>query len=88
MIPVVGVLTGAFPSLDLLGVETLGATKFGEFRVVHGGGLEDGVEFVGGAPPVRGVVAGGHEDALFAGLTTPSVEGGQADGLLFGKFWK
>ena len=88
LIPVVGVLTGGFPALNLFGVEALGAAKFGEFCVVHGGGLEDGVEFFGGAPPVRGVVACGHEDALLTGFTTPSVEGGQADALLFGKIWK
>jgi len=62
--------------------------EFGEFCVVHGGGLEDGVEFVGGIPSVRGAIACGHEDTLFAGLAPPSVEGGQADAFLFGEFWK
>lgn len=88
LIPAVGVLTGASPALDLFGVEALGAAELGKLRVVHGGGLKNGVEFVGRVPPVRGVVAGGHEGALLTGLATPSVEGGQADPLLFGEFWK
>lgn len=88
LVPVVGVLTGGLPALDLFGVEAVGSAELGDLGLVHGGGLQNGVEFVGGVPAVRGVVTRGHEDALFAGLTPPSVEGGQADAFLLGELWK
>jgi hypothetical protein len=85
-VPVVGALAGVFPALELFKIEAFGAAKFADLRFVHGDGLEDGVEFIGGIPSVGYVVTGGHEEALVSGFSSPSVESGKADALLFSEF--
>lgn len=78
-VPVISVLAGVFPSLDLLGIEPLGAAELGELGLVHGGALEDGVELVSRGPALGGVIFLGHDGALIAGFATPIVEGGGTD---------
>src|SRR4051812_11042460 len=60
-LPVVGLLAGGPPGLDLLGVEPSLAAIGGEIGLVQGGGLEDGRELIARRPPIRAGVGIGQE---------------------------
>src|SRR5215208_4432476 len=84
-LPVVGLLAGGPPSLDLLGVEASLAAVGGEIGLVQGGGLEDGRELVARRPTIRAGVGIGQEPPLAAGIAAPDVQRRLGNPLLLGQ---
>src|SRR3954447_12500108 len=73
-LPVIRLLTGGPPGLDLLSVEATLAAVGGEIGLVHGGGLEDGGELVARGPTLGTRVSIGQELPLAAGFPAPRVQ--------------
>src|SRR4051794_39730597 len=72
-LPVVGLLAGGPPGLDLLGIEIPLAAVGGKIGLVQGGGLEDGRELVARRPTLRAGVGIGQEPPLAASLAAPTI---------------
>src|SRR5215203_592177 len=84
-LPVVGLLAGGPPGLDLLGVEASLAAVGREIGLVQGGGLEDGRELVARRPTIRASVGIGQEPPLAAGIAAPDVQRCLGNPLLLGQ---